>query len=153
MAELKDRIKELRVEKGLRQIDLANELSVSKATISLWERGNARPEFGTCETMAAFFNVTLSYLLGSSNDRVPDTADIDLDEQAAQGICEEYREMFLKYVRLSEKSRAIVDAAINGAFRADRDSGDLLEDKLFYIQVLDSESYQKRRRNRGAGGS
>ena len=99
------------------------------------------------------FYVTLSYLLESSDDRVPDTDNIDLDVQAAQGICEEYREMFLKYVRLSEKSRAIVDAAINGALRADKDAGDLLEDKLFYILVLDSESYQKRRRNRDEGAS
>lgn len=153
MAELKDRIKELRVEKGLRQIDLANELSVSKATVSLWERGNVRPEFTTCVELAEYFNVTLAYLLGSSENRVPDTSDLDLEELAIQGVCDDYREMFLKYVRLSQKSRAIVDATIHAAFRADMDSGELLEDGLFYILVMDREIYEKRKQKRESEGT
>jgi len=153
MAELKDRIKDLRVEKGLRQIDLANALSVSKATVSLWERGNARPEFGTCEMMADFFHVTMAYLLGSSDDRMPVTTDVDWDELAMQGICEDYRELFMKYVRLSEKSKAIVEATINGAFQADKDTDDLKEDNQYLIQVMDRVAFERRKREKESGES
>lgn len=113
----------------------------------------ARPEFATCEMMADFFHVTLAYLLGSSDDRVPDTIDIDLDEQELQGVCEDYREMFQKYVRLCEKSKAIVDAAINGAFQADMNADDLLEDNRFLIQVMDRATFERRIRDKESGNS
>ena len=148
MAELFERIKNLRIEKGLRQIDLANELSVSKSTVSLWERGSVKPEFGTLETMADYFNVPLAYLLGSSDDRMPKVlTDEELDDMASQGVCDEYRDFFLKYVRLSEKSQAMIQAAANALFMLEKEADDLKDDNQYYIQVMAREAYEKRKKD------
>lgn len=76
----RNRIKELRKEKGLSQKEFAkafNEFSkddddvksISYATVSRWENGENEPKFATWFTLAAFFNVPISYLMGITNER------------------------------------------------------------------------------------
>ena len=70
MAEFKDRLKELRTEKGLTQIQLAEELEMSRGTIGNYESGvrkNLRLE--DLEAIADYFNVEIDYLLGRTNER------------------------------------------------------------------------------------
>ncbi|MDM8334475.1 helix-turn-helix domain-containing protein [Limosilactobacillus panis] len=76
-----NRIKELRNEKGLSQKEFAKAFSdfvkndktiksVSYATISRWERGENEPKLQTWRKLADFFNVSVSYLQGISNNRI-----------------------------------------------------------------------------------
>ena len=58
------RIKELRKEFGLSQVDLANRLEVTKQTISNWENENIQPSIDMLVDLANVFNVTTDYLLG-----------------------------------------------------------------------------------------
>lgn len=60
----KERLKELRTEKKLSQLELAKALKVSQRSISSWETGFRQPDFETLELIAKFFNVTSDYLLG-----------------------------------------------------------------------------------------
>lgn len=64
----KERLKELRKEKHLSQIELAKELQVSQRSISSWETGFRRPDFEMLEILAKFFNVTTDYLLGITDE-------------------------------------------------------------------------------------
>ena len=64
MIQFKERLKELRKEKHLSQVELAKELQVSQRSISSWETGFRQPDFATLETLAKYFNVTTDYLLG-----------------------------------------------------------------------------------------
>ena len=59
-----DRLKELRKEKQLSQIQLAKELQVSQRSISSWETGFRQPDFDTLKALAKYFGVTTDYLLG-----------------------------------------------------------------------------------------
>ena len=59
-----NRLKELRKEKGLGQISLANKLGVSKSIISLWEIGSCEPTLSKLKEIAKFFGVTIDYLAG-----------------------------------------------------------------------------------------
>ena len=59
-----NRLKELRKEKNLGQIGLANELGVSKSIISLWEIGTCEPTLSKLKEIAKFFGVTIDYLAG-----------------------------------------------------------------------------------------
>ena len=59
-----ERLKELRVEKGIGQIELAKELNVSKGIISLWENGLREPKLSNLVAMAQFFEVSIDYLVG-----------------------------------------------------------------------------------------
>ena len=58
------RIKELRKEFGLSQVELALRMEVTKQTISNWENENIQPSFDMLVGLANVFNVTTDYLLG-----------------------------------------------------------------------------------------
>jgi len=74
-----NRVRELREEKGLKQMDLAFALNVSQATLSNWERGIHDPDNESLSNLAKIFECTIDYLLCSSDIRYP----IRLGEEAA----------------------------------------------------------------------
>lgn len=61
-----ERLKELRLEKGLSQEQLSNELNnrITCAAISLWEKGLRTPSLVSCIILADYFGVSLDYLAG-----------------------------------------------------------------------------------------
>ena len=58
------RIKELRKDFGLSQVELAMRMEVTKQTISNWENENIQPSIDMLVGLANVFNVTTDYLLG-----------------------------------------------------------------------------------------
>ncbi len=62
------RIRELRIEKGLRQKDLAEHLGVSQQTIGYYENWVNKPDPETLIKLADFFEVSIDYLLGRENE-------------------------------------------------------------------------------------
>ena len=61
------RLKELRLEKGLGQVELANKINVSKSIISLWENGLREPTLSYLKLLARFFETTIDDLTGDDN--------------------------------------------------------------------------------------
>ena len=59
-----ERLKELRIEKHLSQIQLAKETGLSSSAISFWEAGERQPSAQAVITLAKYFNVSTDYLLG-----------------------------------------------------------------------------------------
>ena len=68
MEKFVERLKELRIEKGLTQTQLAKELRVNQRTISNWEVGERQPDLDTLEVIAKYFNVSYDYLLGLTDE-------------------------------------------------------------------------------------
>lgn len=64
--------KDLRKERGLTQIELANILDVDQTTISKWELGKALPETNMLIKLSEFYDVSSDYLLGRSSYYYPD---------------------------------------------------------------------------------
>lgn len=64
----KEKLKSLRKEKNLGQIELAKELGVSKGTISLWENGLREPTMSSLIRIAKFFDVSIDFLIGTTED-------------------------------------------------------------------------------------
>ena len=58
------RIKDLRKEFGLSQVELAMRMEVTKQTISNWENENIQPSIDMLVGLSNVFNVTTDYLLG-----------------------------------------------------------------------------------------
>jgi len=56
-------IKEMRKVKGVTQIQLAEYLKVSNATIAYWETNRHQPDLETIKKIAKFFDVTVDSLL------------------------------------------------------------------------------------------
>ena len=62
-----ERLKELRLEKKLSQVQLANETGLSRSAIGFWENGQRIPLASVVIVLAKFFGVTSDYLLGLSD--------------------------------------------------------------------------------------
>lgn len=58
------KLKELRQECGVGQVELANGIGVSKGIISLWEHGLREPTLTNLISLAKYFNVSVDYLIG-----------------------------------------------------------------------------------------
>ncbi|MBO5954728.1 MAG: helix-turn-helix transcriptional regulator [Clostridia bacterium] len=63
----KNNLKELRLEKGLGQVELAKEIGVSKGVISLWENGLREPNMYSLILLSKFFKITIDELVGINN--------------------------------------------------------------------------------------
>lgn len=89
---MKNRLKELRDQKGLYQKDIASYLNVAVSTYSYWENGTYEPDQTALSKLADFFGVTTDYLLGRSNSTtaVQDRPVSDL----AENFIREYGELF-----------------------------------------------------------
>ncbi|MCL2374999.1 MAG: helix-turn-helix domain-containing protein [Firmicutes bacterium] len=64
----KERLVELRIEKGLTQRQLAKEISIHHAVIGNWETGKYSPSIDSLAIIANFFNVSADYLIGLKED-------------------------------------------------------------------------------------
>ena len=62
-----EKLKELRIEKGVGQIELSKAIDVSKGIISLWENGLREPKLSNLIALAKFFDVSIDYLVGLEN--------------------------------------------------------------------------------------
>lgn len=60
----KNKIADLRKEKGLSQRQLAKELGTSQANLSRWEQGLNEPSIIECWKIADYFDVSIDFLCG-----------------------------------------------------------------------------------------
>lgn len=65
---LSEKLKELRAEKGKTQKEVATVLGVSENTYRKWEYGR-QPGYGSLCQLAAYYEVTIDYLLGKTGTR------------------------------------------------------------------------------------
>ena len=70
MADIGDRIKELRLANHMTQDELAKKLDVTRSAIGMYEQGVRRPDFAHMDALADFFNVSLDYLMGKTDTNI-----------------------------------------------------------------------------------
>lgn len=64
-----NRLRELRIEKGLLQADIAKIINKGERTVGFYETGERDMGTETLSILADFFNVSIDYLLGKSDIR------------------------------------------------------------------------------------
>ena len=64
-----NRLKQLRLERGLLQSDIAKVIKKSERTVGFYETGERDMNTETLSTLADFFNASIDYLLGKTNIR------------------------------------------------------------------------------------
>lgn len=94
-----NRIRDLRLARGMKQEDLARELNVARTAISKYERGELDLSSATIHRLCEIFGCTADYLLGRSPVPSPD---LDPQEEA----------MILAWRRATPEIRAIVETAL-----------------------------------------
>lgn len=80
--EFKDRLKDLRTVHKLTQSELSRRLNINRTSISKYENGVQIPEIDVLKSLAAFFNVSVDYLLGNSNSSVTTPTSLSKKEKA-----------------------------------------------------------------------
>lgn len=63
MSTLGEKIRDLRIKKGISQEDMAKDIDRSAKAISAWENDTKTPRMGTVENIAKYFNVPKRYLV------------------------------------------------------------------------------------------
>jgi len=62
-----ERLKQLRLKRKLSQQELADRLGIANSTVSMYERGERKPDLEMLELIGDFFNVDIDYLLGKES--------------------------------------------------------------------------------------
>jgi transcriptional regulator with XRE-family HTH domain len=69
MAKFCERIKALRIERGLKQREMAKQFGLALSSYQAYEYATRYPEFPGLIAIADFFDVSLDYLVGRSDVR------------------------------------------------------------------------------------
>ena len=75
-----NRLKELRLKKGLTQEELAMKIKMSKANVSKYELDSVEPSLETIKFLADFFGVTTDYLIGFTNETNKQIQRVNFDD-------------------------------------------------------------------------
>lgn len=62
------RLAELRKQKNMSQYELAEKLNFSRGKLANYEQGTREPDYETLKFLANFFDVSIDYLLGNSDE-------------------------------------------------------------------------------------
>lgn len=91
MDSLNVRIKQCRLQKELNQPELAKIMNVTKQTVSNWENGNRIPDTSTLYKLANFFDISVDYLLGRTDDPNVKVYETEIDgEEYTIGLDKSY---------------------------------------------------------------
>lgn len=74
--DIKNRIRDLREDLDLRQIDVSKATQIDQKTLSNYETGKTNPDSNSIIKLADFFQVTTDYLLGYTNNNLKNSKDI-----------------------------------------------------------------------------
>ena len=80
-----ERIEQLRKENGLTQAELAAKMHVKRETIFQWEANTRQIKSEAVKALSAEFRVTSDYLLGLSNHRTQESANITAEKMGIGG--------------------------------------------------------------------
>lgn len=83
MATLSNRIRCLRQERGLTQDEFGKLFGIVKSTVSLYENGKSVPNDQIKTDMCRYFNVSMDYLLGLTDERAAPPEPVPPSEPAA----------------------------------------------------------------------
>ena len=94
---LAERLKELRKEAHLTQVELARRLVIGQSSYADWERGKKNPTQENLIKIAQFFDISLDYLLGNVDENEDGLDNIELlFRMNSKGLTKEEKEVFKK---------------------------------------------------------
>ena len=131
-----DRLKEIRTEKGITQVQLAETMGVSKGTVAMWETGKREPNFETLNQLSEIFDKRIDYILGYSNDASsPKMSEEDIDQLGVWAAEDSFNETVTAYLRLDEYGKAAVESLIRAEMVRCREQDTLFPASGFSVNI------------------
>ena len=95
--EFSERLKKLRKDIGLTQVDVASKLGISQQAYASWERGAKKPTQDNLVNIAQILNVSVDYLVGNLQETSDELDNIELlFRMNSKGLTDEEKEIFKK---------------------------------------------------------
>ncbi len=95
--EFSERLKELRKQAGLTQVELAGKLGIVQSSYADWERGKKKPTQENLVKIAQILNVSVDYLVGNSEEKTDELDNIELlFRMNSNGLTKEEKIIFRK---------------------------------------------------------
>ena len=95
--EFSERLKELRKQAHLTQVELASKLGIVQSSYADWERGKKKPTQDNLVKIAQILNVSVDYLLGNSEEKADELDNIELlFRMNSKGLTDEEKDIFRK---------------------------------------------------------
>ena len=95
--EFSERLKDLRKQAGLTQVDVAERLGISQPAYASWERGVKKPTQENLVKIAQILNVSVDYLVGNSEEVTDELDNIELlFRMNSKGLTSEEKAVFKK---------------------------------------------------------
>lgn len=131
-----ERLKQIRKEKGMTQIDLAKTLGVSSSTVAMWETGKRKPSFDMFDRLTEVFNLSLDYILGTTDHPSPVKAGEGETMILGQWVVqEEYEDIMRKFSLLDEFGQKTVAGVLRTEFARCQEQGTLKSGKSVSVSV------------------
>ena len=131
-----ERLKDLRKEKGMTQIELATALGVSSGTVAMWETGKRKPSFEMFEKLTQVFDKRIDYILGTSDDPAPAKLnDLEVAQLGNWAMQEEYEDVMRKYSLLDDFGQKTIVAVLRMEFARCQEQGTLKSGKSVSVSV------------------
>ena len=93
--EFSERLKDVRKQAGLTQVDVAEKLGISQPAYASWERGVKKPTQDNLVKIAKILNVSVDYLVGISKEKSDELDNIELlFRMNSKGLTDEEKEIF-----------------------------------------------------------
>ena len=112
---LANRIRELRQEKKITQLQLSSQLEVTQETISAYENNVHMPSLAALMKMSKIFNASMDYIMGQSNVR-----NIPKEEEPSAADIVQRTSLMTCYQKLGAMNRARLLSYAQGLVDAER---------------------------------
>ncbi len=109
--EFSERLKDLRKQAGLTQVDVAGKLGISQQAYASWERGAKKPTQENLVKIAQILNVSVDYLVGNLQETSGELDNIELlFRMNSKGLTDEEKEIFKKeLIEFMEERKKVFD--------------------------------------------
>ena len=109
--EFSERLRNLRKQAHLTQVDIAEKLGISQPAYASWERGIKKPTQGNLVKIAQILNVSVDYLVGNSDNTEDGLDNIELlFRMNSKGLTDEEKATFKKeLVEFMEERKKVFD--------------------------------------------
>jgi len=107
---LGDRLKRLRTESGLTQLELSSKLNIGNTTLSQYESGQRIPNDQIKTDICRYFGISMDYLLGLSDVR-------ERDQRGPEIGCNDIP----GYSKLNDSNKAAIDQLVDNLLKSQSD--------------------------------